>query len=239
MSGDHDELITIPRSRLDSLMSAVSAASVAAYDEALNEVRVHDEDAFGELEHVMALFIDELRTASQRRDDAMKGMTEARASLEEKLDTIRRQQIAIRDLSAPIIDLWDGILTLPIVGTVDSQRAVDITEKLLQRIADTNAACVIIDLTGVDVVDTMTADHLIKLVKSARLLGTFCVVTGIGPEIARTLVDLGVELHELMTLKRLREGLQACLAHLRERKSNSKRWNQNIKRNYNNGSVDK
>jgi rsbT co-antagonist protein RsbR len=157
----------------------------------------------------------------------MKAMTEARAVLEEKLDTIRRQQVAIRDLSAPIIDLWEGILTLPIVGTVDSQRAVDITEKLLQRINETNAACVIIDLTGVDVVDTMTADHLIKLVKSARLLGTYCVVTGIGPEIARTLVDLGVELHELITLKRLREGLQACLSHLRDRKSGTARWNLN------------
>lgn len=223
MSAD-DDLITISRARLESLMSAVSAASVAAYTEALAEVKVHEEDDFGELEHVVALFIDELRTAAQRRDEAMKAMTEARASLEEKLDTIRRQQIAIRDLSAPIIDLWEGILTLPIVGTVDSQRAVDITEKLLQRIAETNAACVIIDLTGVDVVDTMTADHLIKLVKSARLLGTYCVVTGIGPEIARTLVDLGVELHELVTLKRLREGLQACLTHLRGRKRSSAHW---------------
>ncbi len=217
MSAD-DETITIPRWRLESLMAAVSAASVAAYDDALREVKVSEEDDFGELEHVVALFIDELRTAAARRDEAMKAMTEARAALEEKLDTIRRQQIAIRDLSAPIIDLWDGILTLPIVGTVDSQRAVDVTEKLLQRIADTNAACVIIDLTGVDVVDTMTADHLIKLVKAARLLGTYCVVTGIGPEIARTLVDLGVELNELVTLKRLREGLQSCLIHLRARK---------------------
>ncbi|MCX4239265.1 STAS domain-containing protein [Paraliomyxa miuraensis] len=223
-----EELITIERSRLESLMSAVSAASVAAYDEALTEVKVRDEDGFGELEHVVALFIDELRTTAARRDEAMRAMTEARATLEEKLDTIRRQQVAIRDLSAPIIDLWEGILTLPIVGTVDSQRAVDITEKLLQRISENNAACVIIDLTGVDVVDTMTADHLIKLVKSARLLGTYCVVTGIGPEIARTLVDLGVELHELVTLKRLREGLQACLTHLRERKSSSARWGQNV-----------
>lgn len=222
-----EELITIERSRLESLMSAVSAASVAAYDEALTEVKVRDEDGFGELEHVVALFIDELRTTAARRDEAMRAMTEARAVLEEKLDTIRRQQVAIRDLSAPIIDLWEGILTLPIVGTVDSQRAVDITEKLLQRINENNAACVIIDLTGVDVVDTMTADHLIKLVKSARLLGTYCVVTGIGPEIARTLVDLGVELHELITLKRLREGLQACLTHLRERRSISARWGQN------------
>lgn len=228
MSADEEveEKVTIERSRLESLMSAVSAASVAAYDEALTEVKVRDEDGFGELEHVVALFIDELRTTAARRDEAMKAMTEARAVLEEKLDTIRRQQVAIRDLSAPIIDLWEGILTLPIVGTVDSQRAVDITEKLLQRINETNAACVIIDLTGVDVVDTMTADHLIKLVKSARLLGTYCVVTGIGPEIARTLVDLGVELHELITLKRLREGLQACLNHLRERKTVSKSWAQ-------------
>jgi rsbT co-antagonist protein RsbR len=222
-----EELVTIERSRLESLMSAVSAASVAAYDEALTEVKVRDEDGFGELEHVVALFIDELRTTAARRDEAMRAMTEARAVLEEKLDTIRRQQVAIRDLSAPIIDLWEGILTLPIVGTVDSQRAVDITEKLLQRINETNAACVIIDLTGVDVVDTMTADHLIKLVKSARLLGTYCVVTGIGPEIARTLVDLGVELHELITLKRLREGLQACLTHLRDRKTITSTWSQN------------
>jgi len=219
-----DDKIPISRSRLEALMMAVSAASVSAYAEAITQAKVQEEDDFGELEHVVALFIDELRTAALRRDEAMKAMTEARVSLEEKLDTIRRQQIAIRDLSAPIIDLWDGILTLPIVGTVDTSRAVDITEKLLERIAETNAACVIIDLTGVDVVDTMTADHLIKLVKSARLLGTYCVVTGIGPEIARTLVELGIELNELTTLKRLREGLQACLAHLRERKLGRVAW---------------
>ena len=113
-----------------------------------------------------------------------------------------------------MIDIWEDVVTLPIVGTFDTERALEMTERLLQRIVSRSARCVIIDLTGVDVVDSMTADHLIRMTKAAQLLGTFCVVTGIGPDVARTLVDLGVDLGNLTTVRNLKEGLRACLSYL-------------------------
>ncbi len=132
----------------------------------------------------------------------------------ERLETIERQRVAISNLSTPIIDLWDNIITLPIVGVVDSHRSLEMTERLLERISSTHVKCVIIDVTGVDVVDTMTADHLLKMVHSAQLLGSYCVVTGISPSVAQTLVQLEVDLERLATLRDLKAGLKACFRFL-------------------------
>jgi rsbT co-antagonist protein RsbR len=98
------------------------------------------------------------------------------------------------------------------VGAIDSARASEMTEKLLQRISERGADYVLIDLTGVDIVDTMTAAHLVRLTHAAKLLGARCVLTGVRPEVARTLVEIGVHLGGLMTLRTLRDGLRACLA---------------------------
>ncbi len=131
---------------------------------------------------------------------------------EERMQTIERQRLAITDLSAPIIDVWDDVIALPIVGLVDTQRSVEVTERLLARISSSGARAVIVDLTGVDVVDTMTANHLLQMVGAAKLLGAFCVLSGISPQIAQTLVQLEVDLSEMTTVRNLKEALRICLS---------------------------
>src|SRR6516225_2847591 len=114
--------------------------------------------------------------------------------LEDKLGTIEQQRAAIRELSTPIMEVWEGILCLPIVGIMDSTRSADMTDALLKAVVATRARCTIIDITGIEVMDTHTADHFIRMAKSVRLLGAECVLTGINPQIAQTIVHMGVEM---------------------------------------------
>lgn len=130
---------------------------------------------------------------------------------EQRLATIERQRLAIADLSAPIIDVWDGVIALPVVGLVDTERSLEMTERLLQRIAETGAESVIVDLTGVETVDTMTANHLLQMIRAASLLGAFSVLSGISPQIAQTLVQLEIEMVEITTVRNLKEALKTCL----------------------------
>lgn len=201
---NENNFLSIRAERLQRMMQALSYASVEAFDEAIALIGTPTEDTFGELEGTLQIFFQELKAAQ-----------ELRVIQEQQRKVIESQRIAIQDLSTPIIDLWDDILTLPIVGTVDTQRSVEMTEKLLHRVAESRARCVIIDITGVSVVDTMTADHFIKMVKAARLLGSYCVVTGISPEIAQTLVQSGVDIGDIKTLRSLKEGLKECFRYLR------------------------
>jgi rsbT co-antagonist protein RsbR len=131
--------------------------------------------------------------------------------LREKLAFIHRQEEAIRAMSTPIIQIWDGVLTLPVVGSLDAARASSMMEQLLAEIVRTRSRFAILDLTGVDVVDTATADHLLKIMRAVELLGARCVVTGIRPGVAQTLVSLGVDLASISTLRNLQEGLKACM----------------------------
>jgi rsbT co-antagonist protein RsbR len=110
-------------------------------------------------------------------------------------EVIVRQQREISELSTPVVKLWDGILALPLIGTLDSQRTQVVMENLLQTIVDTEAEIAIIDITGVPTVDTLTAQHLLKTVAAARLMGADCIISGIRPQIAQTMVHLGVELN--------------------------------------------
>jgi rsbT co-antagonist protein RsbR len=199
------EDIRISPERLTRLSEAISFASVEAFDRADEALLDQHEDSLGEVEGMLRIFFQEL-----------KGAQAARAEQAAQQQMIERQRLAIQELSTPIIDIWDDVITLPVVGIVDSQRALDMTERLLGCIAETRARCVIIDITGVNVVDTMTADHFIKMVKAARLLGSYCVVTGISPEIAQTLVQSGVEIGDIKTLRSLKEGLKECFRHLRQ-----------------------
>ena len=110
-------------------------------------------------------------------------------------EVISRQQREISELSTPVVKLWDGVLALPVIGTLDSQRTQVIMENLLQTIVDVEAEIAIIDITGVPTVDTLTAQHLLKTVAAARLMGADCIISGIRPQIAQTMVHLGVELN--------------------------------------------
>ncbi|MES1147885.1 MAG: STAS domain-containing protein, partial [Bradyrhizobium guangdongense] len=110
-------------------------------------------------------------------------------------EVIVRQQREIAELSTPVVKLWDGILALPLIGTLDSHRTQVVMENLLQTIVDVEAEIAIIDITGVPTVDTLTAQHLLKTVAAARLMGADCLISGIRPQIAQTMVHLGVELN--------------------------------------------
>jgi anti-anti-sigma regulatory factor len=138
-------------------------------------------------------------------------LNETIRNLKDQVDVIQRQAFAIQELSTPILQLWTDILALPVIGVVDSRRAAEIMDRLLSEIVARKSKYVILDITGVEVVDTKTADHFIKLIQAARLVGTQCVVTGIRPAVAQTLVELGVDLNSIMTLRDLQAGLHHCL----------------------------
>jgi rsbT co-antagonist protein RsbR len=110
-------------------------------------------------------------------------------------EVILRQQREITELSTPVVKLWEGVLALPVIGTLDSARTQVVMENLLQHIVDEGAEIAIIDITGVPTVDTLTAQHLLKTVAAARLMGADCIISGIRPQIAQTIVHLGVELN--------------------------------------------
>jgi rsbT co-antagonist protein RsbR len=113
-----------------------------------------------------------------------------------------------------VVPLWEGILSLPIIGTLDSSRAQAITEKLLTEIARTNSRFAMLDISGVPAVDTQTAQHLAKTVAAARLMGAECVITGIRPAIAQVMVTLGIDLSSIETRFSLAEGLRYCFGRL-------------------------
>jgi rsbT co-antagonist protein RsbR len=127
------------------------------------------------------------------------------------LDTLARQQAAIRELSTPVIRVYERVLLLPVVGTVDSHRAEQIMEQLLLRVVEEQARVVIVDIAGVPVVDTRVADHLIKTTAAVRLLGAETVLTGISAHVARTIVQLGVDITGMHTLTRLADGIELAL----------------------------
>jgi len=127
------------------------------------------------------------------------------------LDAQHRQQAAIRELSTPVIRVYDRILLLPLVGTIDSYRAQQVMESVLERIGEEQAMVLLLDIAGVVVVDTQVADYLLKTTAAVRLLGAQPIITGISPQVARTLVDLGVDLSGLDTRNKLSDGLELAL----------------------------
>jgi anti-anti-sigma regulatory factor len=138
--------------------------------------------------------------------------TQRERELRAQLEVIERQQQALRAMSTPIIEVWDRVLCLPILGLVDSVRTADIMESLLQAVVRVRARFAILDMTGVEVVDTSTAGHLLGLVRAIELLGARGIITGIHPNIAQTIVTLDVDLSRIAVFANLREALKHCLA---------------------------
>ncbi|MGA9522150.1 MAG: XylR N-terminal domain-containing protein [Myxococcaceae bacterium] len=131
--------------------------------------------------------------------------------LEEKVKELERHRRAMLDLGTPIIQVWQDVVVLPVIGVVDTKRSAAMTESLLSRVATQEVKCVIMDLTGVDMVDTKTADNFIKTVRALELVGSRCIITGIRPEVAQTLTQLGVDMAGIVTLRSLKEGLEESL----------------------------
>jgi len=126
-------------------------------------------------------------------------------------DIIRRQQEELLELSTPVVKLWDGVLAVPMIGVLDSGRTQMVMEALLQRIVETGSGIAIIDITGVPTVDTLVAQHLLKTVTAIRLMGADCIISGIRPQIAQTIVHLGIDLQGVQTKASLADALALAL----------------------------
>jgi rsbT co-antagonist protein RsbR len=139
------------------------------------------------------------------------GLMTMEAYQKSREDVISRQQQEMLELSTPVVSLWDGIVALPLIGTLDSARTQVVMETLLQRIVEKEASIAIIDITGVPTVDTLVAQHLLKAVAAARLMGADCIISGIRPQIAQTIVHLGVTLGEVTTKATLSDAFALAL----------------------------
>ena len=139
------------------------------------------------------------------------GLFTAETFVRSREDIIQRQQREMMELSTPVVQLWDNILALPLIGTLDSERTQVVMESLLQKIVETGAAIAIIDITGVPTVDTLVAQHLLKTVAAARLMGADCIISGIRPQIAQTIVHLGVNLSDVTTKASLADAFAIAL----------------------------
>jgi rsbT co-antagonist protein RsbR len=153
-----------------------------------------------------AALADELWKATVLMDKLGLYTTEVYQKSREEI--IRRQQAEMLELSTPVVKLWDGILAVPLIGTLDSGRTQVVMENLLQSIVDTGSSFAIVDITGVPTVDTMVAQHLIKTVSAAKLMGANCVISGIRPQIAQSMVHLGVEFRDVVTKATLADALE-------------------------------
>ena len=129
-------------------------------------------------------------------------------------DMIERQRRDLLELSTPVVALWEGVLAVPLIGTLDSDRTQVMMESLLQRIVDSGASIAIIDITGVPTVDTLVAQHLLKTVAAARLMGAECIISGIRPQIAQTILHLGVDLGSVATKATLADALILALGRI-------------------------
>jgi rsbT co-antagonist protein RsbR len=137
-----------------------------------------------------------------------------RAFIEEREDILQMQQDEIRETATPITEIWDGVLTLPIIGTLDSSRTMLVMEALLNRISEEHAKAVIMDLTGVKSIDSQVSHHLIQVVHAVQLMGSDAIVTGINPEIARALVSLNIDFSNITTRASMSDGLKEAFRRM-------------------------
>ncbi|MEN5425509.1 STAS domain-containing protein [Stenotrophomonas pennii] len=139
------------------------------------------------------------------------GLQTVKAFQKTREEVIQRQQEEMLELSTPVVKLWEGVLALPMIGTLDSQRTQVVMESLLQRIVDTGSEIAIIDITGVPTVDTLVAQHLLKTVTAIRLMGADAIISGVRPQIAQTIVHLGLDLQGIVTKANLADALALAL----------------------------
>jgi rsbT co-antagonist protein RsbR len=187
------------RERVVEALLALSSVGFGDYDVELkvSARNPHPLDAiFASINELVTLF-----AAEQEQSDAF------RKELEGQLELIEKQRAAIRELSTPIIELWNGILCLPVVGVMDTVRSSEMTSALLQAIVDKKTRYAIIDITGIDVMDTGTVDHFIRMARAVGHLGAECALTGLNPHIAQTVVHMGIDLSGVVTHRTLRDAL--------------------------------
>lgn len=189
------------RERLDRIEETV--ASAAAMDLS-DRIETSIEDDLTPTETGINILIEDFAAELKARE-------KAEQDAQNKLATIQKQQEAINELSTPVIKVWDNLLVLPIIGTLDSQRTQRMMEALLEAITATGSKFAILDITGVSVVDTMVANHLIKTITAAGLMGAECILSGISPTIAQTIVHLGIDLTGVNTKSSMMEAIQYAI----------------------------
>lgn len=172
----------------------------------------------GEIVGCVENFID----VSERVEKDRLILTQKEELLIKREEDIRHLQDEILELSTPVIEVWEGILSLPLIGTMDSHRAYIAMERVLEAIEQTRAAFVIIDITGVPIVDADVAGHILQTASAARMMGTETLLTGVGPHIARVISDSGVSLDNIILRGQMTDALQYAIIRLEERKSRMK-----------------
>jgi rsbT co-antagonist protein RsbR len=199
-----DFLDSISRSRaMQGFTSSETATFVLSLKQplfaALRRDLAGDAEAFGEATWTTTVILDKL------------ALFTTEIFLKSREQVISAQQRELLELSTPVVQLWEGILALPLIGTLDSARTQVVMESLLQAIVRTGAGLAIIDITGVPTVDTLVAQHLLKTVAAARLMGADCIISGIRPQIAQTIVHLGIDLQGIVTKANLAGALALAL----------------------------
>jgi rsbT co-antagonist protein RsbR len=169
----------------------------------------------GELSKDAQALADEIWATTDLLDKL--GLLTVETYVKSREELIQRQQREMMELSTPVVQLWENILALPLIGTLDSERTQIVMESLLQKIVETGALIAIIDITGVPTVDTLVAQHLLKTVAAARLMGADCIISGIRPQIAQTIVHLGVNLSDVTTKASLADAFSIALRRTQAR----------------------
>jgi rsbT co-antagonist protein RsbR len=188
------------KERLEQVIDALARATCQDYSHRIPVAG--EEDDLLELEVGVNILLQDLQKAARQNAEAL-------AEIERKNREIaQRSAMALRELATPIISVWKGVLTLPVIGAVDTERSADMMDTLLQRVVMDQATHVVIDITGVSVLDTRTADHFIRMSKAVRLLGASCFLTGISPAIAQTLAQLNVDTSSTRTVQKLSDALR-------------------------------
>lgn len=206
--------------RLERLTAALAHLLAGEFDAIPITPSVAD-DLLGRVEQTVQHLVMDIKTVTLANRDKEAVLLLQQQQLEQqtrelatRAETIEQQATAIRQLSTPVLEVWREVLVLPIIGAVDTARGEALMIDLLDSIARMPTKWVIIDLTGVEFVDTHTADHLLKVVRAAALLGVRCMLSGIQPAVAQTLANIGVEFGELATERNLAGALRHCLRQL-------------------------
>lgn len=207
-------MMQIPESESEQhILESVADALLALSNVGLGDYSTRLELEEGDTSPLASLYagINDMIAALGKEQEKNKQYQE---ELEGKLATIERQRIAIQELSTPIMEVWDGVLCVPVVGLMDTARSSEMTSTLLRAVVEKSAKCAIIDITGIDVMDTRTVDHFVRMAKAVRLLGSECVLTGMNPHIAQTVVHMGLDLSNVVTRRNLRDALQQYVGQL-------------------------
>ncbi len=187
--------------RVEDILASVAAGDMDA------RIGSETEDDFSGIEAAIDLLINDLTDELRKREKMQQELESKLSKIQEQQKTILQQQEDLLELSSPVSKVWDNILILPVIGTLDSQRTQVMMENLLQKIVETGCTISILDITGVPTVDTQVANHLLKTVTAARLLGAECIISGISPAIAQTIVHLGIDLSAIRTKATLQDAM--------------------------------